>query len=264
MRLGNRICGFIFVTITATLLLLTVLMHFKYKTTRLELVNARYSIVVNDMKWAIERATSLGVELSELKNVQQIIEEGAQKDKSIVSIVVFAMEKNKVKNVFATKKEELELLPATGAKIREAMYASKKDFWSVEISDQKSFIGLPFKDAIGGITGGLYIVYSPELIKKESQKEINSLYIRLLSFLAIAFIMSYIISYKSTKDIDSSLVEIDKYVDNYISNPEKSLDANQIPINDICLKPDFINTINTSNKIFKTFDYLKRLISQVK
>ncbi len=264
MKLSNKIWGFSFVTITLTLLLLTVLMHFKYKTTRLDLVNARYSILLNDMKWAIERGMSLGVDLSELKNVQQIIDDGLHKDKTIQNIVVFTLKNNKNNNIFATKKEELTISSELSQKIIEILYSTKKNFWIVEINNQKSYVGISFTDALGMITGGIYLIYSPEQIKKDSQEEINNMYMRLMAFLLIILFLSYIISYKTIKYIDSSLVKIGTYTDEFIKNPKYSEEENQVPIEDIDLRREFIKSIKNAKNAFKLLDYLKRLNNEIK
>jgi hypothetical protein len=258
-KLSNKIWGFSFITISLTLLLLTVLMHFKYKMTRLDLINARYSILLNDMKWAIERGMSLGVDLSELKNVQHIIDDGLQKDKTIKDIVVFNFKNNKNNNIFATHPDELQISSDISKRIIEALYSTKKEFWSIEINEQRSFVGINFTDALGIITGGIYLVYSPEIIKKNSQEEIKNLYLRMLAFLSVIFLVSYIISYKTIKHIESSLTKISTYLDVFIKSPKEADDPTKIPIEDIDLRQEFIKSVKNAKVTFKSLGQLRRL-----
>jgi hypothetical protein len=263
MRLSNRILNFIFANIALTLLLLTVLMHFKYKTTLLEIVNERYNIVLNDTKWAIERGMSLGVELSELKNIQQIIEERTKSDESVTGMTVFSLSHNKMNPIFSTDEKLLNVKDDIKVKVREALYGSKKEFWYVKLNNQESYVGVTFKDALGIPTGGLYIIYSPQYIEQKQQKEIVLLYLRLLGILIIVLIVSYLISSRTTRDLDSSVREINNYLDQYSKKPHE-IDVSQISIPDVEMKRYFIKTIETVNKLSKSFDHLKRLIDQVK
>ncbi len=207
---------------------------------------------------------SLGVTLAELKNVQQIIDDGLQKDKTAKQIAIFTLENNKLQSIFATQKDKLVVSPEISQNIMETLYATKKDFWNLEINEQKSYVGITFKDALGIITGGMYLAYSPEDIKKDSQKEIHALYQRLLAFLLAILILSYIISYKTIKSIDYSLIEIGKYMDEFVDNPKDAPDPSQLPIQDVHLRREFIKSIKCSKNIFKSLDYIKRLSDEIK
>lgn len=264
MRLSNRIGIFVFITMTLTLLLLTTLMHLKYHTTHSELVNTRYAILLNDMKWSIERGVSLGVDLSQFKNIQQIIDTGVKQDPTIKDIVVFDFKKSKPEIIFSSLKTKTISLAKISDKISESIYSTKKEYWAFDATDNKSYVGVGFKDALGIITGGIYICYSTELINKNSKKEIESLYVSFLYSIVLIALLSYIISHRTTRSLDLSLLAINTSLINVIADTESAQDVDQLNIPDSEIKQSYIQTISAYQQMKKSLDHIKSLLDGIK
>ena len=260
MKLSTKIYAFIFTTITLTLSLLTVLLHFKYHMTRYDLFDARLGILANDMKSVIERGFTLGLDLSKLHNVNKIIETGLKHDKDINRIVVFKYERNLLSTLYQTSVElETPLLNKT---IIENMNSGATDYWDFKIGDT-AFVGVTFKDTIGNIVGGLYLSYSTSLIEKAEKAEVYSLYLRLLLSVLFISLISYYISHKTINPLDKTLLEMNNVIAEYLKNPNNRKNFDLSIITEPELRKIFSQTLSSSKKTLGAFENLQKLINEV-
>lgn len=117
-----------------------------------------------DMKNTVEYGLNLGLSLSELQNIQKVIEGIKEKDSEIVSIKVFD---DKGASVFDTEGvSEGEMIPEEWRKIHEE---SGKDLWNMAFKE--SFvIGVPLYNNFDVMVGGLAISYSKAHIEGTVKK----------------------------------------------------------------------------------------------
>lgn len=260
MKLSSKIYFFVFATITLTLSLLTVLMHFKYHATRAELVNTRFSILANDMKWVIERGLRLGINLEEFKNINNIIQTGLKQDKDILSVSVFKYENNKIERIYETKKGIPT--PYIDRRIIESIFSTKHEYWSFDVGNT-GYIGVSFKDAVGSMLGGLYMTYSIDLINSEEKKEIYLLYLRLLAAIMLIVFISYFITYKTITPLDKNLQKMNEIMATYIDNPSNRQLIDLTAIDHLELRKVLHQTISSSKVTLKSFEQLQKIIHEV-
>lgn len=260
MKLSSKIYIFIFSTITLTLSLLTLLMHFKYHVTRADLVNTRLSIVTNDMKWSIEKSFKIGIDISKLHNIQNIIETNLKQNKEIEAIRVFKYDNSNIDIVHATSPQNEETY--IKQYIRESIFSSRYDYWSFEY-DNMIYVGVSFKDAIGSVIGGVYITYSSDIIERAERAEIYWLYLRLLIAIIIIAIISYFISYKTIQPLDNNLLEMNTVLVDYLDNltVRKNHDVSSITHPE--LRKLMLQTLASSKKTLNAFENLNKLINEV-
>jgi len=115
---------------------------------------SRIDYVIKDMKQAVEFSLSMGIPLSDLKNIQDLIDRVRKEDKQIIAIQVVDPSGN---IVFTTQKE------AAGDKtVPDAWIAntrSNSDIWTIHDAEAM-VMGVPLLNAIDQVSGGLVLEYS--------------------------------------------------------------------------------------------------------
>ena len=89
MNFSLRISSVLLVVATCTMVLLTVLMHFKYHMTRSNLVVDRLYVALSGMAQPIENAIKLGVDMDNIKNLSKSIKNTKKFDPTIRKHVIY-------------------------------------------------------------------------------------------------------------------------------------------------------------------------------
>jgi len=147
----------IIVIITFALSLTVLLNYAKFEHTFSDLAQSRFGFMVRDLQTVTETGLDLGLDLSTMTNVQEIIEREAAKDDQILSIEVFG--------------EDGEILYRTGSTIssdtipsawREAVTASDPGVWDA-VDPSALVVGTRLTDNFGRVVGGIALRYDRTL-----------------------------------------------------------------------------------------------------
>lgn len=258
-RINHKVSLLIFTIILLSLVLQTVLMHFRYHITRADLINARFNVIANDLKESIDKSLKLGIDLAQLKNTQQLIEKTKKQEPMIETITVFLSDEINVNEVFKTNKTRPS--PELHKKIISSMESSKKDYWTFGDGTDSKYIGITFKDAIGMTIGGLYMEYSLSIVNDKETQEIENLYFRLAIMLIIALIVSVIVGNKIIKPLSICFDAMNKNVQNLLANKDSEVDLSQI--NQPELRKDFLKMYSAIKQSLESAEYLQKWINEV-
>ncbi len=173
-----------------SLALLTILMHYKYRSNLDNIIMNRFSVTLYDMKSTIENSLKIGANLSELRNTQSIIDQVKQNDENILSVKVFEGKIGVYKTVFDNDKDSIgKPIPVPWKNILET---SKFPVWRLKEGNVTA-IGTNFMDGVGHIIGGVTIRYANSHSATSEHAVALGLYERLLCALVACFLVLLIL-----------------------------------------------------------------------
>jgi len=258
-RMNHKVSLLIFTILLLSLLLQTVLMHFRYHITRADLVHARFNVIANDLKGSIDKSLKLGINLAQLKNTQQLIERAKKQEPMIDSITVFLLDEGSINEVFKTNK--IASPPELHKKIVASMESTKKYYWSFEHGNDSEYIGITIKDAIGISIGGIYMEYSSSIVNNEEKHEIGNLYLRLAIMLIVALIVSIIVGNKIIKPLSTCFDAMNQNIKNLLNNKDSEVDLSQISQAE--LRKDFLKMYSAIKQSLESTEYLQKWINEI-
>lgn len=258
-RMNYKVSRLIFTILLISLVLQTVLMHFRYHITRADLVHARFNVIANDLKSSIDKSLKLGINLAQLKNTQQLIERAKKQEPTIDTITVFLLNGGNINEVFKTNK--IKSPPELYKKIIASMESTKKDYWAFEFGADSEYIGITLKDAIGLPIGGVYMTYSLSIVNDAEKHEIGNLYLRLVIMLVIAIIVSNIVGRKIIKPLSTCFDAMNQNIEGLLINKEREVDLSQISQAE--LRKDFLKMYNAIKQSLESTEYLQKWINEV-
>jgi hypothetical protein len=233
---------------------------FKYHKTFSDLVNTRFSVVANDIKWGIERGLKLGINLPDIKNTQQLIDNTKSQDEKIDSITVFALNGSRVEKLFHTNKEEVDV--NFDNKVIEHIQTSTKPYWSFNLNGNLYILGITFKDAIGTPIGGLYLKYDRSAEDMEEISEVRALYIRYFAVILVVLMLSALLAYSLMKTLSNNLELMNIAVSNLLEGRSISNEVGHITQADLRTS---MGEIERKVKItHKALNRIKKIIDGIK
>lgn len=191
----------IFCMLIFSLALLTVLMHYKYRSNLDNIIMNRFSVTLYDMKSTIENSLKLGAALSELRNTQSIIDQVKANDENILSVKVFEYKLGVFKTIFDSRPASIGGDVPTSWK--NMIETTKRPVWKLKEGDVTS-IGTNFMDGVGHIIGGVTIRYANTHSSTNENMVAWGLYERLFYALATCFlVLLTLIRYSFKKPIST-------------------------------------------------------------
>lgn len=255
MSLTLKISTAILSIIVFALSLLVFLTYFKYESTLAQLVRSRFLVIASDIKNTVHRGLSLGVTLSELQGIQEVIEEAKNNHPHILSIKVFEFTSDdQAKTVYNTR------LAGIGGNIPElwlrTMLISKKaEEWYLK-GEEANVIGVPIVNNFGKHIGGIAIRYSQHYIHEQSVQMLNNLLRKLSLILTAVSLFVLVGSYLLFYPISKSFSRMSNLLESYINR-------GQIPSHNGMdeLEESLINTLKKNSMLLKKLENLKHLMS---
>lgn len=244
-----------------SLTLLTVLMHFKYHVTSSDLVNAKFNVMANDLKWSIERSLRLGISLADLTNTQNLIQQTKKEDPMLDAVSVFALDNEDIKLLFKTEPNET-LSKELSDKVRIALTSSRREYWTVSDGADTQYVGTTFRNPLGISVGGIYIRYSQSVVNKNQQREIYRLYIRLGGLIFFIGCFSFFIGWGIMKPLNASLSSMKENLNNLLLDPDNEPNLTDIAYSE--LRKDFLQTFQTTRETLKSLKQIERWIQEIR
>ncbi|MEI8295271.1 MAG: hypothetical protein WCG04_01960 [Alphaproteobacteria bacterium] len=259
IKMNHKVSLLIFIILLLSLLLQTVLMHFRYHITRSDLINARFNVVANELKGSIDKSLKLGINLAQLANTQQLIEKSKKQEPMINSITVFMLDDKNMNEIFKTGavKSPTDLQK----KVMSNMEATKTDYWHFNYGEDSEYIGITLRDAIGIRIGGLYMDYSASIVNSEEKIEVGNLYLRLAIMILVALIVSLIVGNQIIKPLSTCFDAMNKNIQNLLANQNSEVDLSQISQAE--LRKDFLKMYSSIKQSMESLDYLQKWINEV-
>lgn len=198
--------------ITCSFSFYTLLMHFKYYSTRSDLFNKRFSIVLKDLSGTIDRSRKLGINIEEIQNLNQIISKINSNYKEIEDIYIFTMQKDRVRIILSTAKKDLDV--NTQNYIYSTAQRTNQEIWNFNMEDNVRFLGMNFKNPAGIIEAGVVLKLASSFESQGlDENETLNLYKRLLIGLLICAPLLFLITITSFYTFNKSLWTIQKNLD---------------------------------------------------
>jgi hypothetical protein len=200
-----------------TLALIGMLNFFRFEQTLRATTEARLGFVAKDLKANIQTGLDLGLDLSSMTNVQDIIEREAATDPGILGIDVFD---DQAEVLFSTQESPV------GRQIPEAWRAAiGSDGDAVwQASDREQMVvGTRLTSNFGSDVGGVALRYSRASFEEQLQRMLNLL-IRLgTSTLLVTALMSLVVSWLVLGATARRLARVRAAVENALAHPDGPL-----------------------------------------
>ncbi|MDP3372540.1 MAG: hypothetical protein Q8S21_06625 [Candidatus Paracaedibacteraceae bacterium] len=222
MKLAQRISLVMCAIAISTMTLLTILMHFKYHSTQVNLVNERYGVTSAGISQPLKNAILLGIKFDNLRTISELINEAKNFDKSILDIIVFKNEQDTIVTAFETSKRDFSKNEI--ALFLSGMRASKTEHWKGTLPNDIGFSGTTIRDVANQDRASILILYDLKLLKKNEAEEINSLYKRLLISLVFIILLNFISGYKNTRIISNIMHATEQSVKEVMDHPDRKID----------------------------------------
>jgi hypothetical protein len=195
------------------LALIGMLNFFRFEQTLRATIEARLAFIAKDLKANIQTGLDLGLDLSSMSNVQNIIEREAATDPRILGIEVFD---DHLRVLFSTQEGAVE------SEIPEAWSAaigSEDDtVWQASDHDQM-VVGTPLTSNFGADVGGVALRYSRALFEEQLQRMLNLL-IRLgISTWIVTALLSLVVSWLVFGSTARRLARVRSAVENALAHP---------------------------------------------
>lgn len=226
MNFSFRISSVLLIVASCTMLLLTVLMHFKYHMTRSNLVIDRLNVAAAGIGQPIDNAIKLGIEMDDIKNINESINNTKRFDSTIKNIIVFKTTNDKIYPIASVENQVFS--EEQNEQIRKKIRASKKGYWSGELNENIGFSGLTIKNVAEQEKGGVLICYDLHKIHMKEIAEIKNLYQRLLFALAVVIIINFIVAFKNTSNLNKMIEMTEVSILYILKNIGKKIDLGKI------------------------------------
>lgn len=226
MRLSFRISYTMLIISICTLTLLTVLMHFKYHTTRLTLINERLNVVSTGISQPLNNALLLGIDVKDIKSLEDIIKKAKDFDKTISNIVIFKIEKDLITPVFSTEKKELSA--SEKATLLQSLRISKNKYWKGSLGEQIRFAGVTLKDVANQERVGISIFYDLTENSALEAVEIGKLYRRLIMGMFFAALINFATGFQNTRELSKIMKFTENAIVTITNKPEQKIDLGKI------------------------------------
>ncbi len=237
-----------------TLVILTVLMHFKYHITRSNLINDRIGVTMSSIASAIDNNLRMGIGIESQTNIQSYIDYGRKTEKIIDQIYVLKNNNWDLSTIFKTTKQELR--PVVIERSIRTIKSAKAITWS--FSEWENYVGLTLKDPTGAIRGAILISYKPEILAAQEKSEIENLYKRMAVAILVTMILSAIIGYKMTAPLIKTVASIQKNIDK-LKIDDTHFDLSEI--SDPMLRGNFRTVVTSSTKMKQDLAKIEKLLN---
>ena len=226
MNFSLRISSVLLVVATCTMVLLTVLMHFKYHMTRSNLVVDRLYVALSGMVQPIENAIKLGVDMDNIKNLSKSIKNTKKFDPTIKNIIVFKTKNDEFEPIAYDENHALSDIEKQ--LLQKKIRASKTNYWNGTINEDFGFAGVSIKNVIGQDKGGILFYYDVHKIHMKEISEIQSLYKRLMIALIFIIVINFIAVFKNTASLNNVIITAEQSIFDILNNVGKKIDLGKI------------------------------------
>lgn len=260
MKLGTRISILLCFVSFLTILLLTVLMGFRYHLTRQTLVNERLGVIMSNISANMESSIRMGLDIRNIKNIGEVLAQSKNIDNIIKNIYVFNIENDSLVQIHSTTPEIYDQIGLKELKMR--INGAKNTSWNTTTKEKLNIVGLTIRDSANLDRAAIAIVYDPEIVRKNEMKEIKLLYMRMIVGSIIAGILAFLVGYSSTKELAINIHHLDKIVKDWHENPQAATDLSGIT--DPTLKMLLRESSNNIQDINKQSSKIDSLITESK
>ena len=197
-----------------TLALIGMLNFFRFEQTLRATTEARLGFVAKDLRANIQTGLDLGLDLSSMSNVQNIIEREAATDPGILGIDVFD---DQAEILFSTQESALEQqIPAAW---RAAIGSDDDAVWQASGREQM-VVGTRLTSNFGSDVGGVALRYSRASFEEQLQRMLDLL-IRLgIYTLLITALLSLVVSWLVLGATARRLARVRSAVEDALTHPE--------------------------------------------
>lgn len=253
MKPSLRISIILAVISALTIVMLTVLMHFKYHITRTNLMNDRIGVTISSIYSVIDNNLRMGVNIDAQDDLKNFIKQSKSKEDIIDQIYILKNVNWNLSTAFSTTRDNIDqgLVEQVVKKLKSA----KGNSWS--ISGENNSVGFTLKDPAGLVRGVILVNYDGDLIKNREKAEIGNLYRRMAFAIFVTLIFSFIIGYKATGSLVHTVETIQKSLD-MLSAESTNFDLSGI--NDPSLRGKFRRTVTLSSKMTSDLKKIDELI----
>jgi hypothetical protein len=236
-----------------TIIMLTVLMHFKYHITRTNLMNDRIGVTISTIYSVIDNNLRMGVNIEAQDDLRGFINQSKAKEDIIDEIYILKNSNWNLSTAFSTSKDSLE--KSLTEQVIKRLKSAKGNSWS--ITGENNSVGFTLKDPAGLIRGVILVNYNADLIKSREKVEIENLYKRMSIAILITLLFSFFIGYKATGTLVQTVETIQKSLDKL--NAE-STNFDLSGINDPSLRGKFRISATLSSKMMSDLRKIDELI----
>lgn len=260
MNFSFRISSVLLVVASCTMILLTVLMHFKYHMTRSNLVIDRLNVAAAGIAQPIDNAIKLGIEMDDIKNISDNIKNARKFDSTIKNIIVFKTKNEK--NYQVTAIENQKISDDQNEQIRKRIRTSKTGYWSGALNEDIGFSGLSIRNAADQEKGGVLIFYDLHKIHMKQISEIKNLYQRLLLALVLVVGINFIAVLKNTASLNKMIKITEDSILYILNNIGKKIDLGKI--DEPVIKSQMRNMASKVTVVGQYINKLDQLLAQAK
>lgn len=185
-----RITLTILIVIVATVSLTAYLNHAKFERSLNNLARSRFAFVLGDIKNTIEISMNLGLQLTTLRNTQEVLEREQAQDRQILAIDVYD-DANVF--VFSTQGDAVGKT-APSAWLRQAA-AAGEGAWSIDEGDA-TVIGVTLVNNFDKVVGGVVLRYSRGFYQQVSKRvfyELGQIALIIAAAAALLALVAYVI-----------------------------------------------------------------------
>jgi len=259
MKISLRISLILSIISAATIIILTILIHFRYHITRTNLINDRISVTGASINAVMDTNLRIGIPINSQSNIETYIKKYKEMEGIIKDIYVL---ENKNWNLIPIFKTGSTKLPnAVLAQSSDKMKASKLSEWSFNYTDSNentNYVGFSIKGITGRVVGAIMIGYDASLLKAQEEKEVGNLYKRMIVAIFVSIFISFLIGYKTTEKLSRIINTLDLALDHLKQN-KTHFDLSQI--SDPTLKGDFRKFLTFSCQVQNDLNKIEKLIN---
>jgi sensor histidine kinase regulating citrate/malate metabolism len=262
MKISVRISLIVSVISIITIVILTVLMHFRYNLTRTNLINDRIAVTANSIISTVDTNLKKGLSIESQSDLQNYIKKKKESEKIIDNIYILKYARSTLTTVFKSNQNE----PPSTALIKsyQKMNSTKSTNWNFsEIANgtKMNYVGFTLKGATGLDVGVVLIDYDSLTLDKQEKDEIYNLYERMLFAILISIILSVLTGYATTKRLEKTISTLDTSLER-MKNNEKHFDLSGI--SEPTLKGEFRKAITYSSKVTNSLNKIDELLISAK
>ena len=253
MKPSLRISIILSIISALTIVMLTVLMHFKYHITRTNLMNDRIGVTISGIYSVIDNNLRMGVNIEAQDDLKHFIKQSKMKEDIIDHIYILKNVNWTLSTAFSTSSENID--PNLTDQVVKKIKSAKGNSWS--ISGKDNSVGYTLKDPAGLIRGVILVNYNASLIESRERVEIENLYKRMCVAIFITILFSFLIGYKATKNLVHTVETIQTSLDKLNS---QSTNFDLSGINDPLLRGKVRSTVTLSSKMMADLKKIDELI----
>jgi hypothetical protein len=256
MKLGVRISVLLCIVSLLTIVILTVLMSFRYHITRQNLVNERLGVIMSNISSNIESTVRMGLDIRTMNNIRDLLLQSRTIDGVIEDIRIFTIEGNTLTQIHGT--QENSYSEDTLLKIIRRIRGSKSVNWDLKESG-KSIVGFTIRDNARLDRVAIVMSYDPKVVWHNEMAEIKALYLRMFIGALVAGVLAFWVGFKSTRELSNNIAQIEKVIEKWQSPSLSSLDLSGVT--DPALKIFLRNATNHIDEIKAKTTYIDALIA---